>query len=78
MKTLSSYQRLKQKNAELQGIIAKKNTEIYVLIREPESYLAELIKMGYELGYRLDDEIWSGSADKTSTGGLWKQITDSG
>lgn len=78
MKRLSSYQKLKQENERLKGVIAQKEAEIYVLIRHPKSPQAAEINLRHELTYALDDEIWLGSADKPVTGGLWKQIAESG
>jgi len=75
MERKSSYQVLKKKNEELSKRINDLHGEIYLLIREPESYGAAEIKMKYEIGYRLDDEwnVGSGWACH-DTVGLWGYI----
>lgn len=68
----SSYQRLKDKNEELKSEIVSLNADLYVIIRDPNSYDGLSAKMKHELGYRMDDEVWAGNGWQCmDTVGMW-------
>ena len=67
-KKLSSYQKLKAKNAEL-------SREIFQLVRHPEELESQAIRIRYNMKYDLLDSVWMGTIGRgDGPQGIFAQI----
>jgi len=65
MKKVSSYQKLKIENQNLKN-------DIYNLVRERQKESGIIAKMKWDLKYRIDDELYSGSQSSDRSLGIFK------
>ena len=67
---MNSYQRLKEKLIALEQVNQDLRSDIYKLIKEPNDPLTDLIKLGYEVDYSIQDCLMQGDATETKLNGI--------